>query len=84
MDGPGGLHFVTHLILNLDMLKPLDLLARTKCITKCKPHGLSVYFWKARDQIQNVDKSVHFTLLVCKIRKLLNNKAKTKQLRLLL
>ncbi|MFS7991477.1 hypothetical protein Hanom_Chr12g01071211 [Helianthus anomalus] len=28
MDGPCGLHFVTHLVPNLDMLKPLDLLAR--------------------------------------------------------
>ncbi|MFS7933025.1 hypothetical protein Hanom_Chr04g00374881 [Helianthus anomalus] len=28
MDGPYGLHFVTHLIPNLDTLKPLDFLAR--------------------------------------------------------
>ncbi|MFS7919813.1 hypothetical protein Hanom_Chr03g00217041 [Helianthus anomalus] len=28
MDGPCGLHFVTHLVPNLDMLKPLDLLTR--------------------------------------------------------
>ncbi|MFS7905883.1 hypothetical protein Hanom_Chr01g00052911 [Helianthus anomalus] len=27
IDGPCGLHFVTHLVLNLYMLKPLDLLA---------------------------------------------------------
>ncbi|MFS8031576.1 hypothetical protein Hanom_Chr17g01547501 [Helianthus anomalus] len=25
-DGPGGLHFVTHIVHNLDMLKPLELL----------------------------------------------------------
>ncbi|MFS7908711.1 hypothetical protein Hanom_Chr01g00086331 [Helianthus anomalus] len=24
----------------------------TKCVTKCKPQGPYVYFWKARDQIQ--------------------------------
>ncbi|MFS7957889.1 hypothetical protein Hanom_Chr07g00671731 [Helianthus anomalus] len=28
MDGPCGLHLVTHLVLNLDLLKPLDSLAR--------------------------------------------------------
>ncbi|MFS7967867.1 hypothetical protein Hanom_Chr09g00790791 [Helianthus anomalus] len=28
MDGPWGLHFVMHLVPNLDMLKPSDLLAR--------------------------------------------------------
>ncbi|MFS7916919.1 hypothetical protein Hanom_Chr03g00183001 [Helianthus anomalus] len=37
----------------------------TKCVTKCKPQRPSVYFWKARDQIQNFDKpqgpSVYFT-----------------------
>ncbi|KAJ0954228.1 hypothetical protein HanRHA438_Chr00c22g0852971 [Helianthus annuus] len=27
MDGPCGLHFVTHLVPNLDMLRPLDMLA---------------------------------------------------------
>ncbi|MFS7998743.1 hypothetical protein Hanom_Chr12g01157531 [Helianthus anomalus] len=27
-NGPCGLHFVTHLVPNLDMLKPLNLLAR--------------------------------------------------------
>ncbi|MFS7909130.1 hypothetical protein Hanom_Chr01g00091151 [Helianthus anomalus] len=27
MDGPQGLHFVTNLVPNLDMIKPLDLLA---------------------------------------------------------
>ncbi|MFS8000709.1 hypothetical protein Hanom_Chr12g01181541 [Helianthus anomalus] len=28
MDGPFGLHFVTHLVLNLDLMKPLDLWTR--------------------------------------------------------
>ncbi|MFS7928627.1 hypothetical protein Hanom_Chr04g00322981 [Helianthus anomalus] len=28
MDAPCGLHFVTHLVPNLDMLNPLELLAR--------------------------------------------------------
>ncbi|MFS7988179.1 hypothetical protein Hanom_Chr11g01031621 [Helianthus anomalus] len=28
MDGPCGLQLVTRLVLNLDLLKPLDLLAR--------------------------------------------------------
>ncbi|MFS7910445.1 hypothetical protein Hanom_Chr02g00106431 [Helianthus anomalus] len=37
----------------------------TKCVTKCKPQGPSVYFWKAKDQIQNFGQpqgpSVYFT-----------------------
>ncbi|KAJ0443291.1 hypothetical protein HanIR_Chr16g0819151 [Helianthus annuus] len=28
----------------------------TRCVTKCKPQGPSVYFWRARDQIQNFGK----------------------------
>ncbi|MFS8026268.1 hypothetical protein Hanom_Chr16g01484831 [Helianthus anomalus] len=38
-----------------------------KCVTKCKPQGPLVYFWKARDLIQNFVKpqglSVYFTLV---------------------
>ncbi|MFS7916829.1 hypothetical protein Hanom_Chr03g00181951 [Helianthus anomalus] len=59
MDGPCGLHFVMHLVPNLDMLKPF---------TKCKPQEPSVYFWKAKDQIQNFGKpqgpSVYLTLFI--------------------
>ncbi|MFS8002324.1 hypothetical protein Hanom_Chr13g01200761 [Helianthus anomalus] len=29
----------------------------TKCVTKCKPPGPYMYFWKNRDQIQNFGKS---------------------------
>ncbi|KAJ0467621.1 hypothetical protein HanIR_Chr14g0687321 [Helianthus annuus] len=39
----------------------------TKCVTKCKPHGPFMYFWKARYQIQNFGKqlgpSVYFAAL---------------------
>ncbi|MFS7998349.1 hypothetical protein Hanom_Chr12g01152661 [Helianthus anomalus] len=39
----------------------------TKFVTKCKPQGPFVYFWKVRDQIQNFGKpegpSVYFTLI---------------------
>ncbi|KAJ0520290.1 hypothetical protein HanIR_Chr10g0457731 [Helianthus annuus] len=39
----------------------------TKSITDCKPHGPSVNFWKARNQIQNFGEpqgpSVYFTLI---------------------
>ncbi|KAF5774597.1 hypothetical protein HanXRQr2_Chr13g0602511 [Helianthus annuus] len=56
MDGPYGLHFVTHVVPNLDMQIAFDFWLGTKCVTKCKQQGPSVYFWKARDQIQNFDK----------------------------
>ncbi|MFS8018745.1 hypothetical protein Hanom_Chr15g01395661 [Helianthus anomalus] len=67
MDGPYGLHFLTHLVPTWTWICWLG----TKCVTKCKPHGPSVYFWKARDQIQNFGKpqgpSVYLTLnfIIC-------------------
>ncbi|MFS7914585.1 hypothetical protein Hanom_Chr02g00155161 [Helianthus anomalus] len=46
MDGPNGLHFVTHLVPKLDMLKPLDLLAGDYMCNKVQAIGTgpSVYF----------------------------------------
>ncbi|MFS7902119.1 hypothetical protein Hanom_Chr01g00007511 [Helianthus anomalus] len=65
MNGPCGLHFETHLVPNLDMLKPGECWPGTKCVTKCKPVGPPLYFWKDRDQIQNFGKpqgpSMYFT-----------------------
>ncbi|MFS8020621.1 hypothetical protein Hanom_Chr16g01417721 [Helianthus anomalus] len=61
MDGPCGLHFLTHLVPNLDTSKPLDLLVGVQTT------GTILYFWKAMNQIQNCGKpqglSVYFTLI---------------------
>ncbi|MFS7925773.1 hypothetical protein Hanom_Chr04g00289051 [Helianthus anomalus] len=57
MNGPLGLHFITRLVPNFDLLKPLTCWLETICVIKSKPHEPFVYFWKANDQIQNFSKS---------------------------